>query len=140
VQTGGETHDAEESMSGRVVHFEVPYDDADRARSFYSDVFGWKIQPIPEMQYNFVQSGPVTEEGMPTEPGYIGGGMMERSERVGKPVITIAVDDVNETLERVAANGGSAVGEPIPVGDMGVAAYFEDSEGNLMGIWQSAAG
>jgi predicted enzyme related to lactoylglutathione lyase len=90
------------------------------------------------MHYNFVSTGPVRDEGTPTEPGYIGGGMMERSELVGKPVITIAVDDVDETLERVTANGGSAVGEPIPVGDMGVAAYFEDSEGNLMGIWQSA--
>jgi hypothetical protein len=30
----------EPEMTGRVVHFEVPYDDADRARAFYSDLFG----------------------------------------------------------------------------------------------------
>ena len=34
-------------MSSRVVHFEVPYDDAERARRFYADVFGWQIQPDP---------------------------------------------------------------------------------------------
>ena len=61
-------------MSGRVVHFEVPYDDADRAQSFYADVFGWNIQPMPEMQYTIVSTGPATDQGMPAEPGYIGGG------------------------------------------------------------------
>ena len=53
-------------------------------------------------------------------------------------MITIQVDDVDDTLARVRSSGGSAVGEPIPVGDMGVAAYFQDSEGNLMGLWQNA--
>ena len=48
-------------MSGRVVHFEVPYDDGDRARSFYGDVFGWQIQHIPEMQYDIVSTGPAGE-------------------------------------------------------------------------------
>ena len=124
-------------MSGRVVHFEVPYDDAERAQSFYADVFGWRIQPMPEMQYTIVSTGPATDEGMPAEPGYIGGGMGQRGELLSKPVITIAVDDVNDALERIRANGGSAIGEPIPVGEMGIAAYFTDSEGNLMGLWQS---
>jgi len=125
-------------MSGRVVHFEVPYDDAERAQSFYADVFGWRIQPMPEMQYTIVSTGPATDEGMPAEPGYIGGGMGQRGELLSKPVITIAVDDVNDALERIRANGGSAIGEPIPVGEMGIAAYFEDSEGNRMGLWQNA--
>ena len=125
-------------MSGRVVHFEVPYDDAERAQSFYADVFGWRIQPMPEMQYTIVSTGPATDAGMPAEPGYIGGGMGQRGELLSKPVITIAVDDVNDALERIRANGGSAIGEPIPVGEMGIAAYFEDSEGNRMGLWQNA--
>jgi predicted enzyme related to lactoylglutathione lyase len=124
-------------MSGRVVHFEVPYDDADRARSFYADVFGWKINSIPEMQYDIVATGPADDRGMPAEPGYIGGGMGQRGDYMSKPVITIAVDDVKEALDRVRANGGTAISEPIPVGDMGIAAYFDDSEGNRMGLWQN---
>jgi len=125
-------------MSGRVVHFEVPYDDGDRARRFYGDVFGWQIQSMPEMQYDMVSTGPVSDQGMPSEPGYVGGGMTQRGDIVNRPVITIQVDDVDDTLARVRSSGGSAVGEPIPVGDMGVAAYFQDSEGNLMGLWQNA--
>ena len=126
-------------MTGRVVHFEVPYDDADRARAFYSDVFGWAIQPMPEFEYNFVQTGPTDDQGMPTEPAYIGGGMFQRQPDLGVPVITIEVDDMTKALATIADNGGATVGEPQKVGDMGTAAYFTDSEGNLMGLWQSAS-
>ena len=125
-------------MHGRVVHFEVPYDDAERARGFYADVFGWQIQPIPEMRYDIVSTGPGTEQG-PSEPGYIGGGMTERGDMVTQPIITIAVDDIDATLQKLSSSGGSARGEKVQVGDMGWAAYFTDSEGNVMGLWQSAA-
>ena len=127
-------------MAGKVVHFEVPYDDADRARGFYRDVFGWNVQPMPEFDYNFVQTGPTSDEGMPTEPGYVGGGMMQRQGEIDRPVITIDVDDMDAALAAIADHGGTAVGEKLPVGDMGVAAYFRDSEGNLMGLWQTTSG
>ena len=65
-------------MTARVVHFEVPFDDAERARSFYREVFDWQIQSMPEMGYNLVSTGPATDQGMPAEPGYIGGGMLQR--------------------------------------------------------------
>jgi predicted enzyme related to lactoylglutathione lyase len=126
-------------MSARVVHFEVPFDDADRARGFYRDVFDWQIQPVPELSYNMVATGPTSDQGMPTEAGYIGGGMMQRQAPVNVPVITLQVDDIDATVVAIEKHGGSAVGEKIPVGDMGFAAYFNDSEGNLMGLWQSAS-
>lgn len=124
-------------MSGRVVHFEVPYDDADRARGFYSNVFGWAIEPVPEFDYNLVQTGPTDDTGTAAEPGFIGGGMFQRQEAIGRPVITIDVEDMTKALAMIAEHGGAAVGEPHQIGDMGVAAYFTDSEGNLMGLWQS---
>lgn len=126
-------------MNGRVVHFEVPFDDGDRARSFYRDVFGWQVQPMPEMDYTGVSTGPSGDDGMPSEPGYIGGGMFQRAAPATVPVITLAVDDIDATLAEVAANGGSTVSAKEPVGDMGFAAYFTDSEGNLMGLWQNAS-
>jgi predicted enzyme related to lactoylglutathione lyase len=125
-------------MSARVVHFEVPFDDADRARSFYRDVFEWQIQPMPEMDYTIVSTGPTSDQGMPTEAGYIGGGMVQRQDPVTRPVITLQVDDIDATVVAIEKHGGAAVGEKIPVGDMGFAAYFTDSEGNLMGLWQNA--
>jgi predicted enzyme related to lactoylglutathione lyase len=125
-------------MSARVVHFEVPFDDADRARSFYREVFDWQIQSMPELGYNMVSTGPLTDQGMPSEPGYIGGGMMQRQAPVTTPVITLAVDDIDATLVAIEKHGGSTVAGSAPVSDMGFAAYFTDSEGNLMGLWQSA--
>src|SRR4051794_17668492 len=103
----------------RVVHFEVPFDDAERARGFYQDVFDWQIQSLPEMGYNIVSTGPTSDQGMPTEAGYIGGGMLQRQAPVERPVITLAVEDIDAALAAVAAHGGAAVGEKLAVGDMG---------------------
>jgi predicted enzyme related to lactoylglutathione lyase len=126
-------------MSARVVHFEVPFDDGDRARGFYRDVFDWQIQEMPEMSYNMVTTGPVSDQGMPSEPGYIGGGMFQRQAPVNVPVITLQVDDIDATLAAVESHGGAVVGKKEAVGEMGFAAYFSDSEGNLMGLWENAA-
>jgi predicted enzyme related to lactoylglutathione lyase len=126
-------------MSARVIHFEIPFDDADRARGFYREVFDWQIQPVPELQYNMVSTGPTSDQGMPTEPGFIGGGMMQRQAPVTTPVITLAVDDIDATITAIEKHGGKALGEKMAVGNMGFAAYFNDSEGNLMGLWQNAS-
>lgn len=126
-------------MAGRVVHFEVPFDDVDRATSFYRDVFGWQVQSAPELQYHLVTTGPVGDQGMPSEPGFINGGMFARQPTVSQPVITIDVDDIDATLAEIESRGGSTVEKKSPVGDMGFAAYFTDCEGNLLGLWQSAS-
>ncbi len=126
-------------MTGRVVHFEVPYDDGDRARAFYADVFGWRINDMPEMKYTSVSTGPVSEEGYPTEPGYINGGMFERTGAPATlPVVTVEVDDADAALESIEQHGGKTVAAKFAVGEMGFAAYFEDCEGNVLGLWQSA--
>ena len=125
-------------MSGRVVHFELPYDDGERARGFYKDIFGWQLVEMPEMNYTLVMSGPSGDQG-PTEPGYIGGGMLSRQQAAtSSPVVVVEVDDIDETLERIGGMGGSTVVGRTPVGDMGFAAYFTDPEGNVMGLWETA--
>jgi predicted enzyme related to lactoylglutathione lyase len=43
-------------MTGRVVHFELPYDDGERAQKFYSEAFGWSLMPMPDMQYTIVST------------------------------------------------------------------------------------
>jgi uncharacterized protein len=125
-------------MSGRIVHFEIPFDDGDRARSFYSGVFGWQAQEMPEMQYTMMMTGPVGDNGMPSEPGFINGGMFQRQESINVPVLTIGVDSIDATLEQVESSGGKTVEAKQPVGDMGFTAYINDSEGNLIGLWENA--
>jgi predicted enzyme related to lactoylglutathione lyase len=125
-------------MSGRVVHFEVPFDDGDRARSFYKEVFGWQVQEMPEMGYTLAMSGPSGDAG-PTEPGFVNGGMLSREQAATSgPVLVIDVDDIDTSLEKIGGLGGSTVVGKTPVGDMGFAAYFTDPEGNVMGLWETA--
>jgi predicted enzyme related to lactoylglutathione lyase len=125
-------------MSGRVVHFEIPADDVERAGSFYSDAFGWQLQSMPGMGYTIISTTPSDDHGMPTEPGAINGGMFARQADVVSPVVTIAVADLDAALARVEELGGSVVRAKQAVGDMGFAGYFKDPEGNVLGLWQSA--
>lgn len=127
-------------MSGKVVHFEIPFDDGDRARKFYSETFGWQVTPVPDMAYTMVMTGPSDPEQGPTESGFINGGMFERSEEFpGKaPNIVIDVASIDEALRKVEAAGGTTASERMAVGEMGFAAYFTDTEGNLIGLWENA--
>jgi|SRR5919206_1244201 predicted enzyme related to lactoylglutathione lyase len=125
-------------MSGEVVHFEIPADDPDRAAAFYSGAFGWNANSMPDMGYTLFSTGPTTEDGRPAAPGHINGGMMRRQEPYQHPIITIGVDDIDGALAKVSELGGSTVREKMDVGGMGFAAYFEDPEGNLIGLWQTA--
>ena len=126
-------------VSGRVVHFEIPFDDGDRARSFYKEVFDWQMQTMPEMGgYTLVMSGPSGDQG-PTEPGFINGGMLSREQAAtSSPVIVVDVPSIDAALERIGGLGGSTVVGRTPVGDMGFAAYFTDPEGNVVGLWETA--
>ncbi len=126
-------------MSGRVVHFEIPVDDQDRANAFYEKVFAWQLASMPGMGYTLVTTGPSGDLG-PTEPGFINGGMMTREDPVTGPVLVVDVDDIESTLRTIADQGGSTVRGREPVGEMGFAAYVADSEGNLIGLWETAGG
>ena len=124
-------------MSGKVVHFEIPFDDGDRARSFYKEAFDWQIMEMPEMGYTIVMTGPSDDSG-PTESGFINGGMLSRDQGATKgPVVVLDVESIEATLEKIAGLGGSTVVGKTPVGSMGFAAYFTDTEGNVVGLWET---
>ena len=122
----------------KVVHFEVPYDEADRAHTFYREAFGWQLQSMPGMGYTMVTTTPADESGRPSEAGSINGGMLAKQGPITGPVIVIGVDDLDDAVARVEKLGGSVAIGRQPVGDMGFAAYVNDTEGNLIGLWQSA--
>jgi uncharacterized protein len=125
-------------MSGRVVHFEVPFDDGNRARNFYKEAFGWQLMEMPDMGYTIVMSGPSGDSG-PTEAGFINGGMLSREQAATSgPVVVVDVEDIDKALHKIGDLGGSTVVGRTPVGDMGFAAYFKDSEGNVIGLWETA--
>jgi len=124
-------------MSARVVHFELPYDDADRARRFYSTVFEWQLVPMQEMDYTLVTTGPSGDQG-PDEAGFVNGGMFQRRAEFATPCVVLDVPDIDAALASVESAGGKKVTGRQPVGEMGFTAYFTDPEGNLVGLWETA--
>ncbi len=127
-------------MSGKVVHFEIPFDDGDRAQTFYRQAFGWEVMSVPDMDYTMVMTGPTDPEKGPSEAGFINGGMFARSDDFpGKgPTVVIDVPSIDDALRGIEAAGGKVASEKMQVGDMGFAGYFTDTEGNLIGLWQNA--
>ncbi len=121
----------------KIVHFEIPYEDKERAIKFYKDSFDWGIQDMPEMKYTMIHTVDVDEKHMPAEKGAINGGMFKRARDLKNTLLTINVESIDESLENVKANGGEIVREKRAVGDMGFIAYFKDTEGNVLGIWEN---
>ena len=122
----------------KVVHFEVPFDDADRAHTFYREAFGWQLRSMPGMGYTMVTTTPTDNSGRPSETGGVNGGMLAKQGPITSPVITIGVEDLDESLARIEKLGGKVAIGRQPVGDMGFSAYVTDTEGNLIGLWQNA--
>ena len=114
----------------RVMHFELPADEPERAIRFYESVFGWRIEKWegPE-DYWLVMTG---AEG---EPG-INGGIMRRGPFTGT-VNTVGVASVDEAVELVLKGGGTVVAPKMAVPGVGWMAYCTDTEGNLFGMMQN---
>jgi uncharacterized protein len=124
-----------------VVHFEVVAEDTDRAKGFYGDVFDWKFTDMTGDYGNYimVQTTETDEQRMPKKPGAINGGMMKVDPQAKHTIITIAVDNMDETLEKVKKSGGKVVSEPNPIPNVGIYARIEDTEGNLVSLLQPTA-
>lgn len=123
-----------------IVHFEIPINSPEEAKKFYSDTFGWNIQQWGDKDYWMASTTEVDEQTrMPKKPGMINGGMMKREGDFQHPILTISVDDIEATLAKIEAAGGKTIKGKDAVGDMGWTAYFEDTQGNMMGLWQNNA-
>ena len=89
------------------------------------------------MEYTIFHTGPTDKEGMLSEKGFINGGMMKREGELKNPIITIDVPDIEKAFDKIVSQGGKIIRKKMDVGDMGYSAYFKDSEGNIMGLWQN---
>lgn len=127
-----------------VVHFEMPYEDKQRAADFYGKAFGWQAQMMgPEMGEYVVVSTSETDEKtqLPKEPGRINGGLFKKSEKYHIPSVVISVDDIKEAMKKVEAAGGKVLGgktpgEPDEIPGVGLYVSIVDTEGNRVGMLQ----
>jgi predicted enzyme related to lactoylglutathione lyase len=114
----------------RIVHFDVPAEDPERAIAFYSEVFSWKFDKWEgPMDYWMITTGPDTEEG-------INGGMARRRDPNECPINTIGVGSVDNYLEKVAAAGGQILQPKMAIPGVGWYASCTDTEGNIFGLME----
>jgi len=120
-------------MGQPVVHFEVVGKDGDKLKKYYSELFGWEIDSNNAMSY-----GMVSREGNQAPDGLgIGGGIGAGPEGYeGHVTFYVAVDDIEEALQKAESLGGSRVMGPERIMDMLDLGQFKDPEGHLIGLVQ----
>ncbi len=127
-----------------VVHFEMPYENKQRAADFYSKVFGWQMNQLGPEMGNYILAGTTETDQktqLPKQPGAINGGFFEKSKDNASPSLTIAVDDIREAMKKVTESGGKILGgqkpgEPDMIQGVGWYIQFQDSEGNRVSLLQ----
>jgi predicted enzyme related to lactoylglutathione lyase len=130
-----------------IVHFEIPADDVDRAKKFYSDLFGWKMEKWPaadgkdsssssssssNMEYWIIST--TDDKGNKAD---ISAGMMKRQEQHQHITNFIDVNSVDEYSSKIEKLGGKVVVSKMAVPGMGYFAVCHDTENNSFGIWES---
>lgn len=116
-------------MSKRnVVHVEIPAANVEGAGKFYADLFGWKIQSMPEMNYTMWEAGDGT-----------GGGFSRVSEEnpAGQVLVYIDSDDIEVDLKKVEKLGGKVLRQKTEIPGMGWFGIFKDPTGNVLALYTS---
>ena len=108
-----------------IVHFELPAADAQRAKGFWSSVFGWTFSGM-EGPFEYY----MTDGEQPV-------GAVCPSEDAGKgPIVYFDTADVDATLAKIREQGGTA-DEKQPIPTIGWFARCKDTEGNSFSLFQS---
>ncbi len=133
-------------MNNRVVHFEIQADDIERAKKFYTDVFGWGWHDWSKMSgtvYWGILTAPMEADGTPSKEPGINGGLLKRPCPAPKPeqgtnafVCTIQVENFDETGDKILKAGGLVALPKMNLGGMAWQGYFIDTEGNTFGLHQ----
>ena len=114
----------------RVVHFQMYVDDPARAEKFYTNVFNWQLN-----QWGGDDTFWLVTTGDESEPG-INGGMLVRPEPSATTTIVMQVPSIDEYADKVTDGGGTVTVPKFAIPGVGYAAYFIDTEGNHIGIFQ----
>lgn len=117
-------------MSKRnIVHVEIPAANLDVAGNFYADLFGWKIQPVPEMGYTMWEAGDGDEYG--------GFPQVSKENPAGQVLVYIASDDIEADLVKVEKLGGKVLHPKVEIPGNGWYGVFQDPTGNVLALYTS---
>ncbi|MCW3995398.1 MAG: VOC family protein [Candidatus Bathyarchaeota archaeon] len=124
-------------MDHTIIHFEIPANDVERMKSFYEQVFGWKIiQAEGPIEYWLIQTVPVDSNGMLLRPG-VNGGMYKKQVPESKPINYFSVESISDFLAKIEKLGGKVTQPKQEVPNVGWIAAAEDPEGNQFALIQT---
>ena len=114
-------------MGNPMVHWELMVTDMAKAKSFYAAVFDWTIDESPMPGYSMINTGA-------TPPG----GMMAKPDATPMCALNtyFGVEDVDATLAKAAAAGGSMMVPKMEIPGIGHWAMFADPDGIPIGIFK----
>src|SRR6266496_2580059 len=118
------------NTSTNIIWFEVPTNNVERAKKFYGELFGWKIEKLPgPMDYWHIDTGGA--EGTPD------GGLLKR-QNPGHQGITnyVGVASVDQFVAKVQKLGGKVCMPKTAVSQMGYFAICQDTENNTFALWE----
>ncbi|MCA1022354.1 VOC family protein [Halobacillus litoralis] len=124
----------------RLVHFEIHVDDMERAKEFYSRVFGWTYEDYSEyagMPYFGAVTGDASTPGINGALMQRQGPAPEKAQPVNSFVCTMNVDNFDRTEALIKEQGGTVAMPKYALPGMAWQGYFHDTEGNLIGIHES---
>lgn len=107
----------------KIVWFEAPASDTERARAFYGQLFGWQFEAFGDMDYHMT---------------YEGGGAIQGGAGETAILVYFGVVDVDAAVARVRDLGGEA-GEVQETPGVGRYVRCTDSEGNAFGLYEQTA-
>ena len=122
-----------------VVHFELPYENADRAAAFYRAAFGWQSQQLDAAMGNYVVVTTATADAKADAPrGAINGGLYQKKADFPAqyPSVVIGVEDLEQSMRAVRDAGGKVLGEPMDIPGIGRYVAFFDTENNRNSMLQ----
>ena len=115
----------------KIIHFEIPAKNPEKAMKFYSDALGWNFDKWPvQFLYWFTKSGPKSAPG-------IEGAIAKKESDNDIVVNTIGVENIDEVIKKIKKHGGKITNEKHAIPGEGWIAYFEDLDGNTFGIMEN---
>jgi len=112
-------------MPNPVLHFEIMGKDPAATQKFYADVFEWDVNADNPMNYGVVTA----QDGKG-----IGGGIGANPQGATYVTVYATVADLQATLDKAEAAGGTTVMFPTVIPGVVTMAMFKDPDGNLIGI------
>lgn len=123
-------------MKNTINWFEIYTSDFKRAKKFYTEVFKCELTDIPVNNERHSRMEYATFPGDQKDGGACGAlvKLDVAKPGIGGTLVYFSCEEINAELGRVKAAGGKIIRPKQDIGEYGVIALIEDTEGNMIGL------